>query len=245
MKAMILAAGLGTRLKPWTDKHPKALAEVNGIPLLGRNLRYLQQHGIKEVIVNVHHFSDQMVEAAKHYDGWGSKIYFSDESDEVLETGGGLVKAAHYFKGESDFVLMNVDILTNMDLSAMIQHHFVSKSMATLAVSNRTSSRCLLFNEQQQMVGWRNNATGEEKGPVLKMQHREGIFPMAFSGIHVLNTGIFSAIQDTEFAGKFSMIDVYLDLCTKQSINMFDHSGADLIDVGKPESIEQAAAIFR
>ncbi len=242
MKAMILAAGLGTRLKPWTDKHPKALAEVNGVSLLGRNLHYLQAHGIKEVIVNVHHFADQIVEAVKRYDGWGSKIYFSDEQDEVLETGGGLVKAAHYFKEEADFVLMNVDILTNMDLSSMIQQHFTSKAMATLAVSNRTSSRCLLFNEQQQMVGWRNNATGEEKGPVVSMNNREGIFPMAFSGIHVLNNSIFSAIQHS---GKFSMIDVYLDLCSKQSIKMFDHSGADLIDVGKPESIEQAAAIFK
>ena len=182
MKAMILAAGLGTRLKPWTDRHPKALAEVNGVSLLGRNLHYLQEHGIKEVIVNVHHFADQVVEAAKRYDGWGSKIYFSDETEEVLETGGGLVKAAHYFNAEDDFVLMNVDILTNMDLSAMIQQHLASKSMATLAVSNRNSGRCLLFNEQQQMVGWRNNATGEEKGPVLKMNNREGIFPMAFSG---------------------------------------------------------------
>lgn len=242
MKAMILAAGLGTRLKPWTDSHPKALAEVNGISLLGRNLHYLQQHGIKEVIVNVHHFADQIVEAAKLYDGWGSKIYFSDEREEVLETGGGLVKAAHYFKVETDFVLMNVDILTNMDLSAMIQQHITNQSMATLAVSNRTSSRCLLFNENQQMVGWRNNATGEEKGPVLKMYTRAGIYPMAFSGIHVLNNCIFSAIQHT---GKFSMIDVYLDLCSKHSIQLFDHSGADLIDVGKPASIEQAAIIFK
>jgi NDP-sugar pyrophosphorylase family protein len=242
MKAMILAAGLGTRLKPWTDRHPKALAEVNGVSLLGRNLHYLQAHGIKEVIVNVHHFADQIVEAAKQYDGWGSRIFFSDEQDEVLETGGGLVKAAHYFKAESDFVLMNVDILTNMDLSAMIQQHLATKAMATLAVSDRNSSRCLLFNQHQQMVGWRNNATGEEKGPVLKMNNREGIYPMAFSGIHILNNSIFSAIQR---AGKFSMIDVYLDLCSKYSIQLFDHSGADLIDVGKPESIEQAEAIFK
>jgi NDP-sugar pyrophosphorylase family protein len=137
---------------------------------------------------------------------------------------------------------MNVDILTNMDLSAMIQYHLANKPMATLAVSNRSSSRCLLFNQAQQMVGWRNNATEEEKGPVLKMNNREGIFPMAFSGIHVLNNSIFSAI---ERRGKFSMIDVYLDLCSKHAIKMFDHSGADLIDVGKPESIDQAAAIFK
>jgi NDP-sugar pyrophosphorylase family protein len=242
MKAMILAAGLGTRLKPWTDRHPKALAEVNGVSLLGRNLRYLQEHGINEVVVNVHHFADQIVEAVKRYDGWGSRIYFSDEQDEVLETGGGLVKAANYFKSETDFVLMNVDILTNMNLTAMIQDHLTKQSMATLAVSNRSSSRCLLFNHEQQMVGWRNNATGEEKGPVLKMNNHEGIYPMAFSGIHVLNNSIFSSIKRT---GKFSMIDVYLDLCSTHSIKMFDHSGADLIDVGKPESIEKAAAIFK
>ena len=241
MKAMILAAGLGTRLKPFTDRHPKALAEVNGKCLLGRNIIYLQQYGIKEVIVNVHHFADQIIEAVKRYNGWGSKITFSDEQDEVLETGGGLVKAAHYFKNDASFVLMNADILTNMDLSKMMVVHQNNQSIATLAVSNRASSRCLLFNEQQQMVGWKNNSTGEEKGPVLLLKDRTTIHSMAFSGIHLLNTSIFSLIERT---GKFSMIDLYVDICNKQVIQAYDHSGDIFIDVGKPESLEKAAQYF-
>ena len=241
MKAMILAAGLGTRLKPFTDRHPKALAEVNGKNLLGRNIIYLQQFGIKEVIVNVHHFADQIIEAVKRYNGWGSKITISDEQDEVLETGGGLVKAAHYFKNEEFFVLMNVDILTNLDLSKMITAQQKNNPLATLAVSNRVSSRCLLFNEQQQMMGWKNNSTSEEKGPILFLKDRTAIHPMAFSGIHIINKSIFPLIERT---GKFSMIDLYLDICGKHIIQGYDHSGDVFIDVGKPESLEIAAQYF-
>ncbi len=238
---MILAAGLGTRLKPFTDRHPKALAEVNGKSLLGRNIIYLQQYGIKEVIVNVHHFADQIIEAVKRYNGWGSKITISDEQDEIVETGGGLVKAAHYFKNEESFVLMNADILTNLDLSKMITAHQKNQSLATLAVSNRVSSRCLLFNEQQQMVGWKNNSNGEEKGPVLFLKDRSTIHSMAFSGIHIINTSIFPLISRT---GKFSMIDLYLDICGKKHIQGYDHSGDIFIDVGKPENLEKAAQYF-
>ncbi len=241
MKAMILAAGLGTRLKPFTDRHPKALVEVNGKALLGRNIIYLQQYGIKEVIVNVHHFADQIIEAVKRYNGWGSKITISDEQDEVLETGGGLVKAAHYFKNEESFVLMNADILTNMDLGKMIAAHQKNHPIATLAVSNRESSRCLLFNEKQQMVGWKNNSTGEEKGAVVHLKDRVAIYSMAFSGIHIINTAIFPLINRT---GKFSMIDLYLDICDEQVIQGYDHSGDIFIDVGKPESLEKAAQYF-
>src|SRR5688500_45759 len=135
MKAMILAAGLGTRLKPWTDRHPKALAIVSGKSLLQRNIEYLQQFGINEVIVNVHHFAGQIEDAIKANDGWGSTITISDETTEVLETGGGLKKAAWYFKGDSEFVLMNVDILTDLNLAAMIQQQQNSDALATLAVT--------------------------------------------------------------------------------------------------------------
>lgn len=242
MKAMILAAGLGSRLKPWTDHHPKALAPVNGKSLLQRNVLYLQQFGITELIVNVHHFADQIIEAVEQNKGWGSIITISDETDTVLETGGGLQKAAWYFEGEEDFVLMNADILTTLDLSKMIAAHQEHQPLATLAVSNRTSSRCLLFNEQQQMVGWRNNSTGEERGPILELKDRSGIHAYAFSGIHVLNAGIFSAIRRQ---GKFSMIDVYVDACTDYTIQAFDHTGTLLLDVGKPENIEKAASLFK
>ncbi|MFM2439412.1 MAG: hypothetical protein RLZ16_409, partial [Bacteroidota bacterium] len=166
---MILAAGLGTRLKPFTDKHPKALAMVNGKSLLQRNVEYLQAFGITEVIVNVHHFADQIIKIIKDNDGWGSTVSISDESDEVLETGGGLLRAASYFKDEAKWLVMNADILTNLPLDKMIavDEHFTAigegDMVATLAVTNRTTSRNLIFNAAGTLCGWKNNSTGEEK----------------------------------------------------------------------------------
>jgi len=163
MKAMIFAAGLGTRLKPFTDKHPKALAVVNNKTLLQRNIEYLQQFGITEVIVNVHHFAEQIVRTIQANKGWGSTITISDETVEVLETGGGLLKAAGYFEGESDFVVMNADILTDMPLDKMIVQQQQQQCLATVAVSDRTSSRYFLFNANNELCGWENVKTNEQK----------------------------------------------------------------------------------
>ncbi|MFN5253290.1 MAG: NDP-sugar synthase, partial [Chitinophagaceae bacterium] len=169
MRAMILAAGLGTRLKPFTDHHPKALALVNGKSLLQRNIEYLQQYGIKEVIVNVHHFADQIIHAVQTNNGWGSIVTISDETDEVLETGGGLLRAKNYFIEEERWILMNADILTDLPLDKMIaaDELFTQKAegdlMATLAVTNRATSRNLIFNAAGTLCGWKNNTTGEEK----------------------------------------------------------------------------------
>lgn len=237
MKAMILAAGLGSRLKPWTDHHPKALAIVNGKSLLQKNIEYLQQSNINDVIVNVHHFADQVIEAIKKNKGWGSNITISDETDAVLETGGGLQKAGWYFKNDVDFVVMNVDILTDMALSAMISQHAAMKPLATLAVSNRETSRYFLFDDQHVLSGWRNSKTGEEK----IVRDANVFFPKAFSGIHIINTCLFSLITQQ---GKFSMVDVYLDLAKEHIITCYDHSGSKFIDVGKPESVSKAETMF-
>lgn len=237
MKAMILAAGLGTRLKPWTDHHPKALAIVNGKSLLQRNIEYLQQFGIHEIIVNVHHFAEQIIAAIEQHKGWGSAIAISDETDSVLETGGGLKKAAPFLAGEKAFLLMNVDILTDLNLTAMVQQHANSDALATLAVTERATSRYFLFNAKNELCGWRNVVTGEEKisRPSLDVQQK------AFSGIHVIGGGIFDHLHRE---GKFSMVDVYLDLSKDHSIHAFDHSNSRFIDVGKPESIEKAERMF-
>lgn len=237
MKAMILAAGLGSRLKPWTNSHPKALAVVNGKSLLQRNIEYLQQFGIGEVIVNVHHFADQIIGAVTQNNGWGSVITISDETDAVLETGGGLKKAAWYFSGEKDFVLMNVDILTDLDLQQMIQQQQEKQSLATLAVSNRETSRYFLFDKNNTLSGWRNVKTGEEK----IVRPSAELIQKAFSGIHVINTELLPLIR---YSGKFSMVDLYLDLAREYSITGYDHTGARLIDVGKPESIQLAEMFF-
>ena len=233
---MIFAAGLGTRFKPWTDKNPKALAVVNGKSLLQRNIEYLQRYGIKEVVVNVHHFADQIIQAIKQNNGWGSAITISDETDAVLETGGGLKKAQNLLQGDS-FVVINVDILTDLNLKAFIDYHRQLMPLATLAVTNRATSRYFLFDQFHNLCGWRNTKTGEEKISRASGENN----PKAFSGIHIIDPRIFSLVKQE---GKFSMVDVYLELAKSEIIKGFDHSGSKFIDVGKPESVPVAEALF-
>jgi NDP-sugar pyrophosphorylase family protein len=235
-RAMILAAGLGTRFKPWTDQHPKALAPVNGKSLLQRNIEYLQRFGIREIVVNVHHFADQIIETLGANKGWGSEIFISDETTAVLETGGGLKKARPWLE-KSPFVLMNVDILTDMDLGAMIDDHVEHRPLVTLAVTNRTTSRYFLFDEQDRLCGWRNVQTGQER--ISRSSDRQ--IQKAFSGIHVIDPALFDLIR---LDGKFSTVDLYLDLAATQTIRGYDHSDSKLIDVGKPSSAEEAARLF-
>jgi MurNAc alpha-1-phosphate uridylyltransferase len=238
MKALILAAGLGTRMKPFTDEHPKALAPVNGKPVLQRNIEWLQQFGILEVIVNVHHFANQIIDAVDGNNGWGSKITISDETSEVLETGGGIKKASWFLQQDEFALVMNADILTDLPLGEMIEFHKLHKPLATLATTARNTSRYLLFEQRVQtgnnlsLCGWKNITTNELKGT-------EGI-PKAFSGIQILSREIFDLIP---FSGKFSMIDVYLSL-SKHPILSFDHSQAKLVDIGTVQKLAQAERLF-
>ena len=238
MKAIIFAAGLGTRFKPWTDEHPKALAIVNGKSLLQRNIEYLQQYGITEVVVNVHHFANQIKEAIDENDGWGSNISISDETEEVLETGGGLMKARHLLEGDEPFISLNVDILTNLDLGKLIAYHQQHRPLITMGVTNRKSSRVLLFDEGNRLCGWKNAQTGEEKISIPKPH----LIERAYSCVVVYEPAIFSLIQQQ---GKFSIIAAYLDLAAANSIIGLDHSGDKLVDVGKPESVAIAEALFQ
>jgi MurNAc alpha-1-phosphate uridylyltransferase len=246
MRAMILAAGLGTRLKPFTDHHPKALAMVNGKSLLQRNVEYLLAYGITDIIINVHHFADQIIDAVQANNGWGARITISDESNEVLETGGGLLRAANYFEGEERWLVMNADILTNLDLHKMMDADalFAQKAegdlVATLAVTNRNSSRNLIFNQAGTLCGWKNNTTGEEKW-TLPLRDPNTAVPKAFSGIQIVHASFLQALT---LQGKFSLIDAYLQLAQHYAIYYYDHSEGILLDVGKPESLEKAATIF-
>lgn len=236
MHAIIFSAGLGTRFKPWTDNHPKALAVINGRSLLQRNIEYLQQYGIRDVVVNVHHFAEQIEAAITQANGWGSRVVISDERNEVLETGGGLMKASPLLD-QSDFIAINVDILTDLDLSAMITLHQSTGSLATLAVTQRKTSRYFLFDETNELCGWRNSSTGEEK---LSRSTR-GLSAKAFSGVHVINHRLFDLVSQR---GKFSIVDVYLELAVHHKICGFDHTGTKLIDVGKPEAVPVAESMF-
>jgi N-acetyl-alpha-D-muramate 1-phosphate uridylyltransferase len=238
MKAMLFAAGLGTRLKPFTDHHPKALVEVNNKTLLEHNIRYLQRFGIYDVIINVHHFAGQIENVLNDNDCFGSEITISDERAEVLETGGGLLKAAPFFTGESQFVVMNVDVLTNLDLGKMISSCNDPDTVATLAVMNRDSSRHFLFDDQMHLCGWRNNKTTEER----ISRNVAPLMPFAFSGIQVLTPAV---ISECPFQGKFSLVDLYLHLAKTKTIKGYNHSGNLFIDVGKPDSIDQAEYLFQ
>ena len=238
MKAMILAAGLGTRLRPLTDDRPKALVEVAGHTLLEITLLRLRSFGVHEVIINTHHFADQVAEFLHAHASLGMRIEISRE-DELLDTGGGLKKAAAFFlhsaNPDEPFVAHNVDVLSSVDLSSMLRFHREHSSLATLAVQDRSTSRYLLFDSSGLLCGRRAGLDGEPEcaRPARDAQAR------AFCGIHILSPRIFSLMQEE---GAFSIIDVYLRLAALgESILAFPADGCYWRDLGRPASIAQAA----
>ncbi len=237
MKAMIFAAGMGTRLQPFTDNHPKALAQVNGVPLLERNIKYLQSYGINDFVINIHHFGGQILAFLAENDNFGANIEISNESDELLETGGGLLFAKRFLQNEKTFLIMNVDILTDLNITNFINIHELKGGMVTLAVSDRDSTRKLMFNDKMYLKGWKNLTTNKKTvvGGIFKLRE------LAFSGVHCVNSEIFTKITRT---GKFSIMDEYLDLMKEDIIIGYQHT-ANLIDVGKPESVAEAEKLFR
>ena len=237
MKALIFAAGKGTRLKPFTDLHPKALAQVNGIPLLERNINYLKSFGINDFVINVHHFGDQIVDFLKKNNNFNANIEISDETNELLETGGGLVFAREFLDHKEDFLIMNADILTDMDINAFVDFHKQKMDFVTLAVSDRESSRKLFFNDDMVLRGWLNVQTGEQR----LAEFNKGFKALAFSGIHCINPSIFGKMKRT---GKFSIMEEYLDLMLTETIHGYKHKSL-LIDVGRPSSILEAEKYFK
>ena len=237
MKAMIFAAGMGTRLKPFTDNHPKALAQVNGVPLLERNIKYLQSYGINDFVINIHHFGGQILAFLAENDNFGANIEISNESDELLETGGGLLFAKRFLENEKTFLIMNVDILTDLNITNFINIHELKGGMVTLAVSDRDSTRKLMFNDKMYLKGWKNLTTNKKTvvGGIFKLRE------LAFSGVHCVNSEIFTKITRT---GKFSIMDEYLDMMKEDIIIGYQHT-ASLIDDGKPESVAEAEKLFR
>lgn len=235
-KAVIFAAGLGTRLKPFTNNHPKALAKVNGKTLLERNIEYLKSYDITEIIINVHHFADQIIDFLELNNYFDVNLQISNESDEILETGGALVKAKELI-GEESFLAMNVDILTDLSLEDLIQFHYQNQPLATLAVSDRESSRKLFFDKNKELKAWKNFNTNEE----IKASEEE-LKELAFSGIQIINPKIFNKMPKT---GKFSIITTYLDLMKDEKILGFEHSSENWIDVGRAESVIEAEKIFK
>lgn len=231
MKAIVFAAGLGTRLKPLTEKCPKALVEVNGMPMLEIAIRKLKNAGVDQIIINLHHHGEQIRDFIKRNNYFGIEIDFSDETDLLLDTGGGLKKAKWFLDGISPFFAYNVDILTDLDLHAMAAFHQKNQPIATLAVKEREGNRFFLFSGDQELCGWKNVATGEEK--IVKGQP-EKLFPLAFSGIHLIDPSIFDIIEED---GVFSIVDVYLRLSESHLIKGFVHNQSIWMDLGKPEKV--------
>jgi len=238
MKAMIFAAGLGTRLYPITKDRPKAMAEVNGVTLLEHNIRFIAAQGFDEIIVNVHHFADKVINFLKSKDNFGLNIEVSHET-ELLDTAGGLAKAAHFF-GDEDFLLYNVDVVSNIDLRKMLQHHQNNKAIATLAIRNRATSRYLLFNENQHLVGWRNKNTGEEI--LVGQQNKESLKEFAFSGIHIISPQMLSLLGEIR---KHSLTPFYLQIAKENTIAGYEHDADSWFDCGKPETLAQAALYLK
>lgn len=236
MKAMVLAAGLGTRLRPLTNDRPKALVEVGGRTLLEITLTRLREFGVREVIVNVHHFADRVVEYLKTHDNFGMRIEVSREDEQLLDTGGGLKKAAWFFLERPDepFILHNVDVITTIDLAQMLQFHREQQVLATLAVQDRKTSRYLLFDDQDLLCGRRAGIDGEEE--LVRTAPR--VRALGFSGIHIISPRLLTAMTED---GVFSIIDSYLRLAgTAEKIVAFRVDEYAWRDVGRLEDLQRA-----
>ncbi len=231
---MLFAAGLGTRMKPLTDDRPKALVEVGGRPMLEWIIRRLIQYGFNEIVINVHHFADMVIDFVRSHDGFGAVIHFSDERDQLLDTGGGLKKAQHFF--DEPFLVHNVDIICNTNLKALYEYHLKNKTLATLSVKDRETSRSLLVNHSHLLCGWHNNLTGETK--MSRME--KDLYPVAFSGIHVISPALLALIEEQ---GAFSIMDVYLRLASSYDVMVMPDNQCTWIDIGRKENITDAAKV--
>jgi NDP-sugar pyrophosphorylase family protein len=233
MKAMIFAAGLGTRLQNETSVKPKALVEIGGKTLLQRAIEKLKVEGINEIVVNVHHFAELMISYLKNHD-FGIPVHISDETEKLLDTGGGLKKAAGFFTESEPVLVYNVDIISNMEISGLVSEHLKTGALVTLVVRKRETQRYYKFDDEKRLVGWINRKTGETK--ISNAVHFDNATEMAYSGIHIFNPKIFSLMPETD---RFSVTDFYLELAkTHQIMGFYDDS--DLwMDVGKPEQLEK------
>lgn len=234
MKALILAAGLGSRLRPLTDDRPKALVKVSGVTMLERTLRNLSCAGFDSFVVNVHHFGDKIIDFLKRHDNFGLDISISDERDLLRDTGGAVKHAAPLLESEDKFLIHNVDIVSNLDIPWFVGRSLASDADATLLVSERKTSRYLLFNDDDLLVGWTNVSTGEVKTHIEGL-NVDGCKKRAFSGIHIFSRSLLPLMDS--YPEKFSIIDFYLDACTRRRIEAVEFPSLQIQDLGTPAAL--------
>lgn len=242
MKALIFAAGLGTRLRPLTNDRPKALVEIEGKPLLAHVIEKLRKAGYTEVVINVHHFGEQIIDYIDRHPVEGMKFIISDERAELLDTGGGIRQAGALFTQDNKpFLIHNVDIFSNLDVKEFYTMHPTVEG-ATLLVSERKTSRYLLFNpEDNRLMGWTNIQTGEVKSPYPNLRV-EDCRMYAFAGIHLFSQSLLQ--QMTDWPSRFSIIDFYLSVADKVPVIGVPKADLRLIDVGKPEALATIPSDF-
>lgn len=236
MKAMIFAAGLGKRLGKITENIPKALVDIGGKTALQHAVEKCSASGFENIIINVHHYADMVEDEVKRLNNMGFRISVSDERDKLLENGGGLYKARGFF-GKSPFLLYNVDIISDFDLSALYRLHVQKKGLAMLAVRHRTGKRFLLVDRNGQMRGWRNISTGEQ---ILAGVMEDGLSEIAFSSMHIVEPEIFKYMHE----GIYSMVSLYLKLASDHNIYTMTHDEGYWIDVGTSDSLENARKLL-
>lgn len=239
MRALVLAAGLGTRLRPWTLSHPKALVPVAGIPMLERVLAKLESEGFDRIAVNIHHFGDQIVDYLSKRKS-SAQIIISDESARLLDTGGGILRADELLGDDSPLLVHNTDILSNAPLWQLMEFHMASSSDATLLTSDRPSSRRLIFDEENKLQGWVNLSTGEVK-PKDFILPPECVFPkVAFSGIYIMGKSGIDDMRKWATTASFPIMDYLLARCRQMIFRNFHMPRLQLLDIGKPDALTQA-----
>lgn len=237
MKAMIFAAGLGSRLKPLTNNKPKALVQLNGKPLLQILIERLKTFGIREIIINAHHFADQISHFIQTQNQFNIKVDISQET-KLLDTGGGLKKASWFFEDGQPFLLHNVDVLTDLNYELLLDAHQSSAALATLAVRKRKTNRYFLFDENMRLSGWQSLTDGQKR----MVRSNEANNPYSFMGIHIISPQIFKLFPQQDV---FSIVHAYLDIAERgYKINALDASSAQWLDVGRKEHLDQAAGIL-
>lgn len=241
MKAMIFAAGIGSRLKPFTLEHPKALAPVGGRPILGLVIEKLIKCGVDFLVINVHHFAEQIVNYLSDNHNFGIDIKVSDESGRLLDTGGGLRKASEWLRNSDDPIIVhNADILTDFPLHEMVTRHIDAGNVATLLAAQRPTSRYLLFDQSMRMRGWTNMSSGEVRPVALEV---DKFIKFAFGGVHVVAPRIFDALDNfAEMDSPFSITDFYIDKCAELPIGAFlPPQTYNWFDIGRPDSLKKAS----